>query len=83
MKERTEEAKPIFRSVVDTCLKTPSSCCLKDEKAPAVDDVHKKITWKKELQARALDKIMSYKVYGHVVLYFIVIFTVMRKDLKF
>ena len=69
VKDKTEEAKPIFRDAVDTCLKTPASCCLKDEQVPAAasdDDVHKRITWTKELQARALDKIMTYKVYGHV-----------------
>lgn len=57
-KVKTEEGKTLFKELLDICEKDINSieCCLEDEKNGG--------SWTKEAQWRALDKILTYKIYG-------------------
>ena len=63
-KVMTEEAKGLFRSLVNVCKEDMDhrSCCLVDQQQESI--VHGFQPWTRERQLRALDKILTYKVYG-------------------
>ena len=69
VREQTEDAKTRFQGLVDACLENESAkeCCITDEidNSPLINpDLHKKpLLWTKKRQIRALNNILTYKVY--------------------
>ena len=73
VKQMTQHAEKEYKTVRDSCRKAdsnsdfPQGCCLQDEKPTGriQENLHQyPVLWTKERQFRALDKILTYKVYG-------------------
>jgi len=64
-KVKTEEAKVVFKDLMEACDKSlEDPGCLLENETVKEDLESASIPWSKERQYRALDKIMTYKIYG-------------------